>query len=100
MSLYLVAHQDDDLIFMNPMLSRSIDSGARVTTVYLTAGDAGLGDPGYWSEREEGVRAAYSEMGVKGWRRVGFEFEGRILDGCESLDGRIWLGVLRLAAGG
>jgi LmbE family N-acetylglucosaminyl deacetylase len=38
--LNIVAHQDDDLLFMNPDLDQSICSGAANTTVYLTAGEA------------------------------------------------------------
>ena len=100
MSLFLVAHQDDDLIFMNPMIHRSIDSGEKFTTVYLTAGDAGLEDRSYWLGREEGVRAAYSKMGVKAWREMGFEYEGRVLKGYESSDARVWLVFFRIPDGG
>lgn len=60
-ALYLVSHQDDDLLFMNPDILRDIRAGKRVRTVYLTAGDAGA-DTHYWLEREEGIRAAYAEM--------------------------------------
>jgi LmbE family N-acetylglucosaminyl deacetylase len=57
----IVAHQDDDLIFQNPDLLEAIAAGDCVRTVYVTAGDAGLGEP-YWREREEGARAAYAVM--------------------------------------
>jgi LmbE family N-acetylglucosaminyl deacetylase len=59
--LNIVAHQDDDLLFMNPDILHSIEAGTPVTTVYLTAGDAGLGQA-YWDGREEGVKAAYALM--------------------------------------
>lgn len=58
----IVAHQDDDLIFQSPDLLEAIAAGACVRTVYVTAGDAGLGEA-YWREREEGSRAAYAVMG-------------------------------------
>lgn len=59
--LYLVAHQDDDLLFMNPDIETSILAGHTVRTVYETAGDAG-NPASYWLAREDGVRAAYSTM--------------------------------------
>jgi LmbE family N-acetylglucosaminyl deacetylase len=57
----IVAHQDDDLLFMNPDLLHSIQAGDCVRTVYVTAGDAGSGEF-YWLSREQGSEAAYSEM--------------------------------------
>jgi LmbE family N-acetylglucosaminyl deacetylase/uncharacterized protein (DUF2141 family) len=57
----IVAHQDDDLIFQNPALLEAIAAGDCVRTVFVTAGDAGLGEA-YWREREEGSRAAYAVM--------------------------------------
>lgn len=60
-SCTVVAHADDDLLFMNPALQRDIDNGWGVRTIVLTAGDAGLGED-YWLEREVGLRAAYAHM--------------------------------------
>ncbi len=57
----IVAHQDDDLLFMNPDLLHSVRSGHCIRTVYLTAGDAGANAP-YWLAREQGSEAAYQEM--------------------------------------
>ena len=67
----VVAHEDDDLLFMNPDLAQAIRAQECVTTVYLTAGDAG-GGIGYWHNREFGAEAAYSYMaGVPNvWRQV------------------------------
>ena len=59
--MQIVAHPDDDLLFMNPDLIRSIDTGACIRTVYLTAADAG-GAAYYWLGRQLGVEAAYSDM--------------------------------------
>jgi LmbE family N-acetylglucosaminyl deacetylase len=61
----IVAHQDDDILFMNPDLIHSLREGNCVRSVYLTAGDSGSGRL-YWLGREEGSKAAYAEMlGVK-----------------------------------
>lgn len=57
----VVAHEDDDLLFMNPDLMHDIKAGRCVRTVYITAGDAG-GDEFYWLSREQGSQAAYAQM--------------------------------------
>lgn len=59
--LSVVAHQDDDLLFMNPDLMAAIDGGQCVRTVYLTAGDSGQ-SADYWQGREAGAEAAYAAM--------------------------------------
>lgn len=57
----IVAHQDDDLLFMNPDLSHDIQAGRCIRTVYVTAGDGGGGSY-YWLGREKGSEDAYSSM--------------------------------------
>ena len=63
----VVAHEDDDLLFLNPDIQHDIDAGLCVTTIYLTAGD-GAGPiedakPLYWRDgRETGELAAYAAM--------------------------------------
>ncbi|KAL3464581.1 hypothetical protein BJX64DRAFT_275780 [Aspergillus heterothallicus] len=60
-TLNIVAHQDDDLLFLNPEIIQDISIGRGVRTVYLTAGDAGL-DSEYWTGRQIGALAAYARM--------------------------------------
>jgi hypothetical protein len=62
--IYVVAHQDDDLLFMNPDIARSIAKGHRVTTVYVTAGTGGAeaGAQARLVEREQGELNAYAYM--------------------------------------
>ena len=60
-AMQVVAHEDDDLLFMNPDVRDDVARGLCVRTVYLTAGDAGRG-PRYWRGREAGERAAYARM--------------------------------------
>lgn len=63
--IFFVAHPDDDLLFQSPSLLHSLSSGDHhcTTTVYFTAGDAGLHwASGYPLQRETGVRAAYETM--------------------------------------
>lgn len=57
----IVAHQDDDLLFMSPDLIHDVRAGYCIRSIYLTAGDAG-GDEHYWLSREHGTEAAYSDM--------------------------------------
>ncbi|MDI2131704.1 PIG-L family deacetylase, partial [Yinghuangia seranimata] len=80
-ALQVVAHQDDDLYFMNPDVERGIASGAGSVTVYLTAGESdGRNGPGarpdtnaYAAARNNGARAAYAVMATgdraSAWRR-------------------------------
>ncbi|WP_328303118.1 PIG-L family deacetylase [Streptomyces sp. NBC_00435] len=87
--LQVVAHPDDDLFFMNPDLSRSISTGVKIATVYLTSGESDgrneahsphLQDPAgpadhaaYAEARQNGIRAAYAQMAtgnrVSAWQR-------------------------------
>ncbi|KAK6824451.1 hypothetical protein RU639_004910 [Aspergillus parasiticus] len=61
-TLNIVAHQDDDLLFLSPDLLHEIQGGRRVRTVFLTAGDAGEVSNGYWEQRQAGSQAAYAQM--------------------------------------
>ncbi len=56
-----VAHQDDDLLFLNPELEQTVRAGCPVSTIFLTAGDDG-NDLNYVTSRENGARAAYAVM--------------------------------------
>jgi LmbE family N-acetylglucosaminyl deacetylase len=58
----IVAHQDDDLLFINPATDTDVAAGRCLTTVYLTAGDAGNDSSSYWQGREAGAMAAYAQM--------------------------------------
>lgn len=60
-SLNIVAHEDDDLLFLSPTLLHEVQSGLSVRTIFLTAGDAGQGAD-YWTSRQEGSKAAYAQM--------------------------------------
>jgi hypothetical protein len=61
-TLNIVAHQDDDILGLNPNLAYSVGKGITVRTVYLTAGDAGFGCQGYWVGRETGIKLFYEKM--------------------------------------
>lgn len=57
----IVAHPDDDLLFLSPDLLHDISAGKCIVSVFITAGDAGL-DSKYWLKREEGIKNAYAKM--------------------------------------
>lgn len=58
--MQIVAHQDDDLLFMSPDLIRNLNQDDCIRTIYLTAGDHGFHKP-YWISREDGAKAAYAK---------------------------------------
>ncbi|GAB1640661.1 PIG-L family deacetylase [Krasilnikovia sp. MM14-A1259] len=60
-TLSVVAHQDDDILFINPDLQGDIRSGRCIVAMFLTAGDAGR-PTAYWRGREAGAMAAYATM--------------------------------------
>ena len=60
-AMQIVAHEDDDLLFLSPDLLHDVQSGRCVRTVVVTAGDAARGTA-YWQARESGSRAAYARM--------------------------------------
>lgn len=105
--LHVVAHTDDDLLFMSPDLLNDVRGQRCVRTVFVTAGDAG-NDASYWGGREAGARAAYASMAGVGdrWRDAGTTVQGhpitiqvledkpsvslvflRLPDGCSNGDG-------------
>jgi hypothetical protein len=62
--MHFVAHQDDDLLFMNPDIATSIAYGNHVVSVFLTAGTA-VGEDEFEPrliEREIGILNAYAYM--------------------------------------
>jgi LmbE family N-acetylglucosaminyl deacetylase len=62
----VVAHEDDDLLFMNPDLLESIQSGHPTITIFVTSGEAAPSDAAagaaYAAQRQAGSRAAYAAM--------------------------------------
>lgn len=61
-TLSIVAHPDDDLLFMNPDIVSDIRADKQTWVLYLTAGNTVTGPSGYpyADERIVGLRAAYS----------------------------------------
>ena len=63
-AMFFAAHEDDDLLFLNPDIPHAFAAGKYVTVVYLTAGSCtgDTGEQAYYLDREAGVRAAYARM--------------------------------------
>jgi hypothetical protein len=100
-SLQIVAHADDDLLFMNPDLAGIVRYASAARTVVLSAGDAGLGST-YWRGREAGLRAAYARMAGAGnaWTVASKNLSGKILAKFTlTADPRVTLIFLRLPDG-
>ncbi|WP_382061385.1 ricin-type beta-trefoil lectin domain protein [Streptomyces aureus] len=67
-----VAHEDDDLLFINPQIQELITARCPLDVVYLTSGDAGqsYNRSPYAKSRESGVIAAYAAMAGVGRHTV------------------------------
>ena len=69
----VVAHPDDDILFMNPDLSGGIRRHEATTSIYLTGGESSLPDPQrYVTQRQDGTRAAFARMAAApdDWQRT------------------------------
>ncbi|MCT9868568.1 chitobiase/beta-hexosaminidase C-terminal domain-containing protein [Paenarthrobacter aurescens] len=60
-AMQIVAHTDDDLLFLSPDFMRDIQAKRCVQTVFATAGEAGEGAT-YWRSLESGIQASYAKM--------------------------------------
>lgn len=76
--MQIVAHEDDDFLFMNPDIHNAIAAGHSIASVYLTAGQASGAEcgpnmqdcpghiqmcaPEFATARQKGIKAAYAQM--------------------------------------
>ncbi|HVH12723.1 MAG TPA: ricin-type beta-trefoil lectin domain protein, partial [Longimicrobium sp.] len=100
--MYFVAHQDDDLLFINPAIEYSVKSGRPVQVVYETAGDGG-GCQVCWEARENGVHNSYADMaGVeKAWTCAASTYAGKPVRKCTLTNApQVSLVFMRLPDGG
>jgi LmbE family N-acetylglucosaminyl deacetylase len=84
-TLSVVAHEDDDLIFLNPTIMQSIQRGSPTLTAYVTAGEAngnGTTREEYAGQRRDGECAAYATAtGVANeWSRAVLTLNGRSVE--------------------
>ena len=59
-AMNIVAHPDDDLLFLSPDAMRDLEANRCALSVFLTAGEAGL-ESTYWQSLEAGIQAAYAQ---------------------------------------
>lgn len=94
--LNIVAHHDDDILFMNPDIQDSILQKRCVETVYLTSGEwngtSSLSREQYSASRIAGTRAAYATMAnvANTWSRTanvinGYNIEVATLTGAPNI---------------
>lgn len=98
--LCVVAHQDDDLLFLNPDTAQAIRRGATVRIVFVTAGEFngnGVSREQYAEQRREGVCAAYAMIaGVTNqWTRQTATVAGRTAE-LDVLTGKPTLSMMLL----
>jgi LmbE family N-acetylglucosaminyl deacetylase len=81
--LAIVAHPDDDLLFLNPDLDGGIHAGIPTTVVYVSAGDALLPpDEGAVRarDRQRGIQDAYRVSGSVGGLPLQDEWDGEVVE--------------------
>ena len=80
--LAIVAHPDDDLLFLNPDLDNGIRAGMPTTVVYVSAGDAML-PPAEGAvrarDRQRGIQDAYRISGGVADLRLQDEWDGHVV---------------------
>ena len=97
--LQVVAHPDDDMLFMSPDVPLAIRAGARVTTVFLTAGESDVQPQAeYAASRQAGARAAFAAMAglADEWTRSVLELPGHRLVEWQRLRQRPSVGLVFL----
>ena len=98
--LVVVAHQDDDLLFMQPDVLEAVRRGEGVTSVYVTAGNGRRGTDKA-DERYEGLMQAYSEAADARFWTCGFiDLAGRWAQHCKLDDRTLSLVFLGYPDGG
>jgi LmbE family N-acetylglucosaminyl deacetylase len=79
--LVIVAHADDDLLFMQPDLAEAVAAGTGVTTVYVTAGDDRKGIHNV-ERRDRALMVAYAADADADWRCGWIEIAGHAANHC------------------
>lgn len=97
-NLTVVAHQDDDLLFMQPDLADVVAAKAGLTNVYVTAG----GDLDQAERRYAGLLEAYAAgAGVESsWRCGAIELAGHAVEHCRNARANVSLVFLAYPDGG
>jgi LmbE family N-acetylglucosaminyl deacetylase len=98
--LVVVAHQDDDMLFMQPDLFDIVTQRRPVTVLYVTAGDAGAGLP-FVMARRRALQNAYGTVaGSIAWRCGLVELADHMMLKCSLADRPVTLVFLHYPDGG
>jgi LmbE family N-acetylglucosaminyl deacetylase len=98
--MIIVAHQDDDLLFMQPDMFDLVSNHHPVTVVYVTAGDGNAGVERADS-RIVAVKAAYgAAAGVTDWRCGWLDLDQHLAQHCRLEAGNVSLVFLGYPDGG
>lgn len=98
--LTIIAHQDDDLLFMQPDLHEAAQRGIGVTNVYVTAGNGNHG-VALAERRNSGLMAAYGSIaGDDDWSCGWIEIAGHAAEHCRLGTAKISLVFLGYPDGG
>jgi LmbE family N-acetylglucosaminyl deacetylase len=96
----IVAHQDDDLFFMQPDLIEAVQSGGGITSIYVTAGNDAHG-PEAADPRYAGLRYAYGfAAGSNDWQCGWISIAGHVAEHCRLADKPVSLVFLAYPDGG
>ena len=80
--LVLIAHEDDDLLFMQPDVIEAVQRGGGVTNVYVTAGNGTKG-AGAANPRYQGLKEAYgAAAGDMDWQCGWIEIDHHVAQHC------------------
>ncbi|HEY1816650.1 MAG TPA: FG-GAP-like repeat-containing protein [Kofleriaceae bacterium] len=98
--LVLIAHQDDDLLFMQPDVIEAVQRGGGVTNVYVTAGNDNKG-PGAANPRYQGLKEAYgAAAGDMKWDCGWIDIDGHLAQHCRLAAENVSLVFLAYPDGG
>src|SRR5512140_3899043 len=98
--LVVVAHQDDDLLFMQPDVFELVQRGTGVTTVYVTAGNGTKGAD-VAAQRDVGLMEAYGALvGDKSWTCGYIELAGHLAQHCRLASANLSLVFVAYPDGG
>jgi len=98
--LTIIAHQDDDLVFMQPDLVDAVQRGAGVTNVYVTAGNGNRG-VAQAEMRYNALLSAYGSIaGDNDWSCGWIEIAGHAAQHCRLATARVSLIFLGYPDGG
>lgn len=99
-TMTIVAHTDDDLLFVSPDILRDLDARRCMRVVFTTAGEAGM-PQSYWSLLESGIRETYASMaGVpNSWSAMDDGIAGRTIPAYQLAGAPVEIFFLRIPDG-